>query len=599
MKSKITVQMLWGWALAVLCWPLGLAIAAPVKPVDWTQSTFSGKSRSDALSDQEWATYLSDRLHVRGLMKSDTLVSLDFSDPRVFRFIVARLKLAGKTPQSSPHLFQLINQRRAQGGKSVVTQFSGTRGWQHTPVSTNFLAPGSPYMEANAVSTYPGGVDYGYVDAAAYDQNGNPLGDMGYGEIYGGATVWAAALGDTSQGSDNHVEADTYSLIEKGSTLLDSYVVRANNSQCQIDTTTLTVNDPVDKGGSQCIDICLNRTWTGDCDYDLTGTTWALKIPLSGSISITTQNPNCVFDSATIAGYRNGTLAPPGNIKVLLDTVGGGCDVQNGNQLPYPMQSFWANTTLSTDNKTLSWNMTGANAAIFDSSCRQVQDQVYLIMTLVLPYLQGTAKLVKPIVISNDPNSQVATYRLPCITETNSCLAEGTKIEMADGRVLPIESIQKGDRTFNPFQPDLLASTVVDTAQGVEPVPMVRISDAAGRSLLLTEMHPIATVDHGMVQARRLKVGELVKTKTGPSRLVSVTRESFSGKVHNLKVGTDEEAPKLGVDQTVVYANGFMVGDGQIQQKYESADQHALAKSDVRKRLPAAWLRDYVNSATR
>jgi hypothetical protein len=81
--------------------------------------------------------------------------------------------------------------------------------------------------------------------------------------------------------------------------------------------------------------------------------------------------------------------------------------------------------------------------------------------------------------------------------------------------------------------------------------------------------------------------------------LVSVSREPFSGKVHNLKVGSDAESLKLGSDQTVLYANGFLVGDGQIQQKYETAEQTASARSDVRKRLPAAWLRDYVKSATR
>ncbi|MFY0576705.1 hypothetical protein ACN28S_22335 [Cystobacter fuscus] len=87
-------------------------------------------------------------------------------------------------------------------------------------------------------------------------------------------------------------------------------------------------------------------------------------------------------------------------------------------------------------------------------------------------------------------------------------------------------------------------------------------------------------------------------TRTGPSKLVSVTREAYTGKVYNLKVGADAERLTLAPDQTVVYANGFMVGDGQIQSKYE-----ALAidrtEGDVLARLPSRWHRDYLLSTQR
>ena len=116
---------------------------------------------------------------------------------------------------------------------------------------------------------------------------------------------------------------------------------------------------------------------------------------------------------------------------------------------------------------------------------------------------------------------------------------------------------------------------------------------------IYAQMHPIATVDRGMVQARKLRVGDKVQTRTGISHLVSVTLEPFSGKVHNLKVGSNAESLKLGPDQTVVYANGFLVGDGQIQRKYESAEQTASAKLDMRTRVDRRWRQDYVKSATR
>jgi hypothetical protein len=62
----------------------------------------------------------------------------------------------------------------------------------------------------------------------------------------------------------------------------------------------------------------------------------------------------------------------------------------------------------------------------------------------------------------------------------------------------------------------------------------------------MTEMHPIATVDRGMVQARKLRVGDKVQT-----------------------------------------------------QKYESAEQTAKAKLDMRTQVNKHWRQDYVKSATR
>ncbi len=601
-------KTLWGSLLVGLMGPL-TASALPAggqnSQIDWTRSGFSGAARADALTAAELKTYHEDRRYVRSLVTPDVPTSLDYSDPRVYRFVIARMKMAGKTPRTAPRLFELINHRRAADQRhSRNTEdpqaFASVRKAQHFINSSNFLTESSPFMEANALVTYPGGAYYLYVDSAAWDNNGTPLGVMGYAETYNGPTARSAAIGDITKTSALDYEVDSYALMDSASGLRESYILRENNKRCQFDLSTLNITDPVNKTGGQCVDICLNRTWTGDCDYDLTGTPTALKIPLSGSIGISFNNPNCVFDANRITQWQNGTVTPPGDIKVVLDDVGGGCDVDSSNALHTPMQNFWQHVTLSADGKTLSWNLTGADAALFDSSCRQVQDQLYLTMILNLPINQGAVELPpRPVVISNDPDSQATHYQLPCMTMTNSCLAEGTQVQLADGRMVPIESIKIGDKIFNPYHPGAQELTVMDIAKGFETVPMVRIKDKAGRELLMTEMHPIATVDRGMVQARKLRVGDKVQTRTGVSHLVSVSREPFPGKVHNLKVGSSEEALKLGPDQTVVYANGFLVGDGQIQQKYESAEHTANAKLDMRTRVDKRWLKDYVKSATR
>lgn len=167
-------------------------------------------------------------------------------------------------------------------------------------------------------------------------------------------------------------------------------------------------------------------------------------------------------------------------------------------------------------------------------------------------------------------------------------------IEMSDGRSVPIETIKTGDLVSNHFDHDGFALTVVDTLKGIEIPPMVRIEDERGKSLLMTAKHPIDVVGRGMVMAERLKVGDVVTTKNGPSRLVSVTREKYTGSVHNLRVGSGSELQGVGADSTTVYANGFLVGDSQVQAKYESIE---LATTNRPNPLPMRWRKDYLNSA--
>ena len=85
-------------------------------------------------------------------------------------------------------------------------------------------------------------------------------------------------------------------------------------------------------------------------------------------------------------------------------------------------------------------------------------------------------------------------------------------------------------------------------------------------------------------------------TKAGPSKLTEVSREAYSGKVYNVKLGTQAEMAKLIDDQTILYANGFVVGDGQIQSKYEKLNMSPAAKP-LGEGVADQWRRDYRFSA--
>jgi hypothetical protein len=182
----------------------------------------------------------------------------------------------------------------------------------------------------------------------------------------------------------------------------------------------------------------------------------------------------------------------------------------------------------------------------------------------------------------------------PPIRIVNSCLAAGTQITLGDGQTRNIEDMHIGDKVASPYASSL---TVMDTAAGTELDPMVHVTDDRGHDLMLTAMHPLQLVDRGMVPAKLLKVGDRVKTSDGTSALTRVTRESYAGKVFNLKVGDAREALALGVDQTAVYANGFLVGDGNIQSRIEHAE--LAASSAPARRLARRWQADYQASKNR
>jgi hypothetical protein len=563
------------------------------------------------LSQAEWATYMADQRYVHGLTKPGVRIRLNLADQKQYRFAMARLKLAGKTSVNSPYLFEAMEQRRQkhlargyQAGllpeEEIGSQSTTDRREMHI-IETASLGETTAALNdgmGTASSTFPGGAYYTYADVSYTDVSGYPLGNLTWAEEFdGGYNVTISAAGDLSKTNLSRYSVSSYKVEDSEAGFMDSYIyteMGAASGPTVAEVPRLSVPSvqaPLDIAfNDNLISVCLDRTWTQDCDYDLTGNPQSVKLPLKGSVSILSSH---IFDELAINAIKqdlnNGKQRnDAGQIKLILTNVGGGCDVTDGNVLKANMAQFWNRVTLSPDKKTLSWDLTGANAAFFDDGCRQAQHRAKLTALIALPLIKNNTSYRSSITLSNEENTR-PDYQFKPITITNSCLAAGTEIELAAGEPAAIESLKAGDHVFNPYHRSL---TVTDTAVGFETVPMVRIRDEAGRTLLMTEMHPIQVVERGMVQARVLRKGDVVMTKTGPSKLTEVSREAYDGKVYNIKIGSDVEKTSLAKDQTVVYANGFMVGDGQIQRKYESLAM-TIKDGNVLARLPSKWHRDY------
>ncbi|MFY0576704.1 hypothetical protein ACN28S_22330 [Cystobacter fuscus] len=366
----------------------------------------------------------------------------------------------------------------------------------------------------SANSTFPGGSYYTYVDTSYTDANGYSLGDLDFREEYGGGkNVAVGTIADLSRSQLRRYKVSSYKIEETAAGFTDSYIYKVTGAKESSEPVTrpilglLTINAPVDnKLGDGIIAICLDRTWTQDCDYDLTGTPQSIMVPLKGSIQLISAH---VFDTQTIAQIRADlnagvNRADVGFAELVLTNVGGGCDVINGNTLKPGMASFWNSVTVSANKKTFSWDLTGNNALFFDDGCRQVQDRAALTVQIDMPILSavGNIRYSSSITLSNNPLTPRPTANFKPTTFTNSCLAEGTRIETAAGESSAIEGLKVGDHVSNPYRSSL---TIMDTAVGSETTPMVRIRDEAKRTLLMTETHPIQVVARGMVQAKALR----------------------------------------------------------------------------------------------
>jgi hypothetical protein len=628
---------------------------------------FEGTGSKTVLSRSELTTYLADRSYIQSLAPVGKSVYINHADPRQHSFILARLKMNGKTPETSPQLFEALEQlkqvqiaQRLKAG-SMVTASADDGSWK----SVHNIGPlgrtgnaGQGDLMGSAVASRKDPLNYAYVDTTVWDGLGNQLGDQAFYEVFGSMPNHSVvASGSSSFAADNQIQTDSLmiEIVAANGQMHSSYVIgpvvavgpassvqvdqahSGSSSQRAVqapgpgDTTPIAATPVVIHprqvaGNTGPFKICLSRGSQdqADCRYfnnmALSGQdlTWKARVPLQGSLTFSDdiKYAEYTWDVNTINSLKMGAV--PGiltDIGLYYYAGGGACMVLNGNPEgevgPVNAQDFWNSVTVSANGRTLTWDMATDRTkwARFSESCQLQNTPTYVTMNVYFPYKTPTSvpfpRSIKTF-ISNDRDypacpagstSELACLRYsPDMTIVNSCLAEGTRVAVAGATARKIEDLRLGDKVSNPYTTGL---TIIDTIAGTEATPMVRIADDKGHNLLLTEMHPLYVEGRGMVSAKLLKVGDPVRTDTGPSQLTRVTREAFAGKVYNLKLGNHDEALKLGADQTAMYANGFLVGDAQIQDRYQTmeTEQRYPTKSDGK--LSSRWRTDYQQSLDR
>jgi hypothetical protein len=155
---------------------------------------------------------------------------------------------------------------------------------------------------------------------------------------------------------------------------------------------------------------------------------------------------------------------------------------------------------------------------------------------------------------------------IPELTYWWHCLGPDTTVTLADGSQRPIREVDnacvvrlgdgKGDAAVE--------ATSRAPHGGGEPARRLRTE--GGRSLLLSELHPVMTT-RGPVAARDLAVGDEVLADGGADLVASCEREAYDGLVCNLKLVEDGSVRSF-------LANGIAVGDHLAQAAHFHARRH-------------------------
>ncbi|TMP26828.1 hypothetical protein CWB99_17170 [Pseudoalteromonas rubra] len=374
--------------------------------------------------------------------------------------------------------------------------------------------------------------------------------------------------------------------------------------------------------------MCLNRNY-GDCDYeniyprDTPTSQTKLKVPFKGSLNVMGKvtriyQPDFTTlevkeENGAITLVENPVVDKPTFVNhgsnIFIQTKEGGGAVPIGGSDFQSISDFFAKQLtvsydkfLGIDRTTLSWDIPQSEGVFGDATLFSRYQDTHWIMHFALDHVlrPGRDPLTASFVIgSTEMESGWQDIGHPQMQIVYSCLAEGTLITLPNGKQLPIEQLDVGDQVLgaSEFSPDHhLALTIEDISVGVETIPMVQLKTKSGKTLLLTESHPVVMQSGKAVWASKIEQGAKILTENGLEMITQIEEIEFADKVYNLRLGRGKDDPNYQQGESFsMFANGLQVGDLAMQSEHEFSNEVETTE-DVLNRLPQVWHQDYLNS---
>lgn len=309
--------------------------------------------------------------------------------------------------------------------------------------------------------------------------------------------------------------------------------------------------------------ICLNRGraepgWPQPCDFGpfpqatIDPDSVKVVVPLAGTIVMP-------YPLALKDGKVDGQLQVTA-INSQNGTTCAGQDNDLGSQV-------LAATTPTADKQGVTWSILGPQALIFGKSCYQPHSGLAFNM-------YWTVKVAKPgsrpstvtAIVSNVlERGSANTLIVRNVDLQWGCLPVGTLVTMADHTQKPIEDIKPHELVLGPDgRPwEAFGKLTGDEAE------LIVVTAEDGTVARMTGEHPviIGSDDQGRPRwtaAWHLTVGTSLVTAKGASKVATVERQPYGGKVYNIALRPQgaEHAPRRGAS---FYADGLLVGDQTMQ----------------------------------
>ena len=496
-------------------------------------------------------TLLSTTAHIRALHEAKTTgasIPLDIRDITQRRFVESRLRYAGKTPENSPNLFARIRRN------SLVAELGPTK--CANPLSVRQDTEDPDKWIARVSTTCFDGAEYSYLDLFWWNTDTNEILAFTFTEDFENPTDLVLEYPARATELGPNIQVDSFAVNSKG--LEDYYVfeqhIQVRSGDLQSTDKIFAPTDSISYPDG-IVTACIARD-NGGCDYHYPAPEFHILLPLQMSFRFP-RRVQSIFKAVA---------------QVHMMDTGGVCQSAD----------LVAHTSFDAANVTLDTK----GPVDFGVKCVGDQARVRLWVKIVA---HGSDGKLYSMFWANDlpPDSPDHDTRFP-LQFVWSCLAEGSKITMADGSEKRIEEVGLGERVRSGGPGEWLS--VVDISTGYESAPIVDLETEHGDALLVTQGHPLFDASGRPMRADELSVGSLIQTHRGPAKVTKLERKPYAGKVYNLKLGTEHQIAGQNVGAIHMFANGLRVGDSRSQWAL------SLARTQEAKQapLPLEWRRDHL-----
>lgn len=493
-------------------------------------------------------------------------VALDPSNPAHRAAIEAGLAAAGRTQDRYPALYAALDS--AGGG-----------GDDHLAIIDNGV-DGSGRATALSVHASPSGALYNGGTLFAMDGDSGELLALGHNSSVrqGFVPVSTDTASAGQAGSALKSVSLNYSMSAEGEAQFTVTVngVEVTSGGADV-TVTIPTQTPIHTNPTY-VSIGLNRSSApADCDY------WY------NDNNPNNPNPNLIvpFVGNAVLPYEiAGTPGQPISGATLFTQI---YYQQSGTTYTVAMnttytQNFAGKVTMdASDSSKLDWNYAYVAGSAYNNTPAIVYNAASAVNDLAYSYFYYTFEIpvnnaptptfAFNVCSVNTPNEQsLQCFNIPNLKFTWHCLAEGTKVALADGGGAMIQELTSDHRVLTGDGDMHLA--VEATTRGTHSAAadhsidraVYRLVTDGGHELVGSALHTVRTPD-GLVPLYALSAGDKVAVDKGMACVEEIGPIDFDGALYNIKLGDEgDRANGLPADAVCTFiANGIVVGDHEAQ----------------------------------